>query len=106
MSEYRTIDCGSLRESNIGETVVLSGWVQKTRDKGGIVWIDLRDRFGITQIILEEGVESIKEINAAKKLGREFVISVKGKVAERYSKNNKIPNTKTPKNKNTKNTNT
>jgi aspartyl-tRNA synthetase len=91
MSDYRTIDCGALRESNIGETVLISGWVQKTRDKGGIIWIDLRDRFGITQIILEEGVESSEEIMVAKKLGREFVISVKGKVAERYAKNNKIP---------------
>jgi aspartyl-tRNA synthetase len=91
MSKYRTIDCGSLRESNIGETVLLSGWVQKIRDKGGIVWIDLRDRFGITQVILEEGVESLEQINVAKKLGREFVITVEGSVAERYAKNNKIP---------------
>ncbi|MFT6716916.1 MAG: aspartyl-tRNA synthetase [Saprospiraceae bacterium] len=91
MSEYRTIDCGSLRENHIGETVLLSGWVQKIRDKGGIVWIDLRDRFGITQVILEEGVESLEQIVVAKKLGREFVISIKGKVAERYAKNNKIP---------------
>jgi len=91
MSEYRTIDCGSLRKSNIGETLLLSGWVQKIRDKGGIVWIDLRDRFGITQVILEEGVESLEQINIAKKLGREFVITVEGSVAERYAKNNKIP---------------
>lgn len=91
MSEYRTNDCGSLRENNVGETVLMSGWVQKIRDKGGIVWIDLRDRFGITQVILEEGVESSEQLKAAKNLGREYVISVQGKVVERHAKNNKIP---------------
>ncbi len=91
MTEYRTVDCASLREKHVGETAILSGWVYKIRDKGGIVWIDLRDRFGITQVILEEGVETSEEIIKAKTLGREFVISVKGKVAERHAKNPRIP---------------
>ena len=84
---YRSNHCGELRIENSGQQVVLSGWVHKVRDKGGIVWIDLRDRYGVTQVVLEEGVESEEQLKIAKKLGREFVIQVSGKVVERHAKN-------------------
>ncbi len=71
--------------------VVLSGWVQTVRDKGTIAWIDLRDRYGITQIVTEKGVVSDEVLNKVKELGREFVIQIKGEVIERYSKNDEIP---------------
>ena len=84
---YRTNNCGELRKSDEGRKVILSGWVQKTRDKGGMIWIDLRDRYGITQLILEEGKTPKAAIETARKLGREFVIQASGEVIERYSKN-------------------
>ncbi|MEQ8360537.1 MAG: aspartate--tRNA ligase [Cytophagales bacterium] len=84
---YRTNNCGELRKSDEGKKVILSGWVQKTRDKGGMIWIDLRDRYGITQLILEEGKTPKAAIETARKLGREFVIQASGEVIERYSKN-------------------
>ena len=87
----RTHTNGELRLENAGQTVTLVGWVQRTRDKGGILWIDLRDRYGLTQLALEEGVESDEVREQARHLGREFVISVTGKVAERYSKNAHLP---------------
>ena len=87
----RTHTNGELRLENAGQTVTLVGWVQRTRDKGGIFWIDLRDRYGITQLALEEGQEAEALRAAARELGREFVIQVTGKVAERYSKNEKMP---------------
>ncbi len=87
----RTHTNGELRLEHVGQTVTLVGWVQRTRDKGGILWIDLRDRYGLTQLALEEGVESDAVRETARTLGREFVISVTGKVAERYSKNAHIP---------------
>ncbi len=87
---YRSHNCGELRVSNIGEEITLSGWVQTVRNKGGLIWIDLRDRYGITQLVLEEGVSSNESIEIAKKLGREYVISVSGEVIERFSKSNKI----------------
>ena len=87
----RTHTCGELRPEHIGQTVTLCGWVQRTRDKGAILWIDLRDRYGLTQITLEEGVEAEAVRETARHLGREFVLSVTGRVAERYSKNDKIP---------------
>ncbi|MBC6612524.1 aspartate--tRNA ligase [Hymenobacter sp. BT507] len=87
----RTHTNGELRLENAGQTVTLVGWVQRTRDKGGIFWIDLRDRYGITQLTLEEGQEAETLREAARELGREFVIQVTGKVAERYSKNDKMP---------------
>lgn len=77
--------------THVDEHVVLTGWVQKLRDKGGIVWIDLRDRYGITQLFFEEDVTSAKVIEQAKKVGREFVIKATGKVVERYAKNTNIP---------------
>ncbi len=87
----RTHTCGELRLEHADEHVVLTGWVQKLRDKGGVVWIDLRDRYGITQLVFEEGVTDVEIIEKAKKVGREFVVKVVGKVVERYSKNSKIP---------------
>ncbi len=88
---YRSHTCGELRESHINEVVTLSGWVQKTRDKGFVVWIDLRDRYGITQLIFDEERTSHELLERARSLGREFVIQVKGKVIERTSKNSNIP---------------
>ena len=86
---YRTHTCGALNAKNIGKTVTLSGWVQKIRDLGAVIFIDLRDRYGITQLSFNEENKAILE--EARKLGREFVIQAKGKVVERSSKNNKIP---------------
>lgn len=86
----RTHTCGELRSEHIGEKVTLCGWAQKQRDKGGVVWIDLRDRYGITQLIFEEGVTEASLIEQSKKIGREFVIKATGEVVERYSKNDKM----------------
>ncbi len=83
---YRTHNNGELRAAHIGNRVKLSGWVQKVRDKGGMMWIDLRDRYGVTQLVLEEGKTSTAVIEAAKSLGREFVITIEGEVIERYAK--------------------
>ena len=85
----RSHHCGALSSKNIGEEVILSGWVQKTRDLGGMTFVDLRDRYGITQLAFN--MESNADLcSAARKLGREFVIQVKGVVIERSSKNAKI----------------
>jgi aspartyl-tRNA synthetase len=86
----RTHTCGELNLNTIGQDVHLSGWIQKSRDLGGMTFIDLRDRYGITQLVFN--METSPELcEKARKLGREFVISVKGKVAERSNKNRKIP---------------
>ena len=87
----RTHTCGELRIKDINQTVTLTGWVQRTRDKGSLIWIDLRDRYGITQLFLEEGKSDPHLLEAARRLGREFVISATGTVAERQSKNDKMP---------------
>ncbi|MCP9764664.1 aspartate--tRNA ligase [Lacihabitans soyangensis] len=86
----RTHTCGELRISNLSESVALCGWVQKVRDKGGMVWVDLRDRYGITQLIFEEGKTTADVLDKVRTLGREFVIKAEGKVIERLSKNDKI----------------
>ncbi|WP_375447230.1 aspartate--tRNA ligase [uncultured Fibrella sp.] len=86
----RTHTCGELRSSDIDKTVSLSGWVQTIRDKGGVLWIDLRDRYGITQVILEEGVTQADLFKIARTLGREFVVQATGTVTERQSKNANI----------------
>ncbi len=86
----RTHTCGELTIKDINKEVVLTGWVQRIRDKGGLIWIDLRDRYGITQLILEEGRTNTDTINIVRKLGREFVIKAKGTVIERISKNPKL----------------
>lgn len=88
---YRSQTCGQLRSSDINKEVVLSGWVQKIRDKGFMIWVDLRDRYGITQLIFDEERTSKDIMEQAKSLGREFVIQVHGKVIERSSKNPNMP---------------
>ncbi len=84
---FRTHNCGELRLDHISEKVTLAGWVQKVRDKGFMVWVDLRDRYGITQLIFDEERSSKEMMEQAQRLGREFVIQVEGKVIERTSKN-------------------
>ncbi|NQX77368.1 aspartate--tRNA ligase [Gilvibacter sp.] len=88
---YRSHKCGDLRAQHIGEEVVLSGWIQKIRDKGFMVWADLRDRYGITQLIFdqERSTEALMELSRT--LGREFVVQIKGTVIERESKNPDMP---------------
>ena len=88
---YRTHNNGGLRAANIGETVTLSGWVQKSRDKGFMIWVDLRDRYGITQLIFDEERTPKDVMESARDLGREFVVQVTGEVIERESKNPKMP---------------
>lgn len=87
---YRSHTCGELRPSNIGEKITLAGWVQRSKDMGGLTFVNLRDRYGITQLNFnaEENAELTGQAN---KLGREFVIQVEGEVIERSSKNMKIP---------------
>ncbi len=87
----RTHTCGELRIHDVNKTVTLTGWVQRLRDKGSLLWIDLRDRYGITQLFLEEGITDPAMLIAARALGREFVVKITGTVAERLSKNDKIP---------------
>ncbi|TAJ14234.1 aspartate--tRNA ligase [Marinilabiliaceae bacterium JC017] len=87
---YRTHTCGELRINHVNETVTLSGWVQKIRNLGGMTFIDLRDRYGITQLVFNS--ETHQELcNQARELGREYVIQIEGNVAERSNKNTKIP---------------
>lgn len=88
---YRTNTCGELNESNIGQKVILAGWIQTIRDKGFLTWIDLRDRYGITQLVFDEQRTDKDLIDKAKKLGREFVIQASGTVIERSSKNPNLP---------------
>lgn len=87
----RTHTCGELRISDVNKQVTLTGWVQRTRDKGGIIWVDLRDRYGITQLILEEGKSAPALIEQVRQFGREFVVLAEGTVSERLSKNDKLP---------------
>lgn len=87
---YRSHTCGELRSENIGSTVTLSGWVQKSRDLGGMTFVDLRDRYGITQLAFNME-ESAEVCEAARKWGREWVIQATGEVIERSSKNKNIP---------------
>jgi aspartyl-tRNA synthetase len=87
---FRTHNCGELNMSNVGEGVMLSGWVQKSRDLGGMTFVDLRDRYGITQLVFNMEIHS-GLCEQARKLGREFVIRAQGKVAERSNKNPQIP---------------
>lgn len=88
---YRSHTCGELRLEHKGENVTLAGWVQKSRDKGGMIWLDLRDRYGITQLLFDEGSTAAEILETARSLGREFVIQAKGEVIERYAKNDNIP---------------
>ena len=88
---YRTTTCGALRLSNVGEQVTLAGWVQKARRMGGMTFIDLRDRYGITQLVFNEAVVGEGLVAEAEKLGREYVIQIVGTVSERENKNPKLP---------------
>ena len=87
---YRSHTCGELRLADINKSVQLSGWVQRSRDLGGMTFVDLRDRYGITQLVfnMEDNAELCEK---ARKLGREFVIQIEGIVIERSSKNKNIP---------------
>lgn len=87
---YRTHHCGELRLTDSGKEITLSGWVQTIRDKGFMMWIDLRDRYGVTQLLFNEEISSKELLEKARTLGREFVIKVSGKVIERVAKNDKI----------------
>ncbi|MCX7862145.1 MAG: aspartate--tRNA ligase [Bacteroidales bacterium] len=87
----RTHHCGELRLKDVNKEVTLCGWVQRKRDKGNIIWIDLRDRFGITQLTFEKNKTEQKIIDLVDSIGREYVIQAKGIVVERESKNPKIP---------------
>jgi len=87
----RTHTCGELRFSDINKEVALAGWVQRVRNKGGLIWVDLRDRYGLTQLIFEEGSSEKALLEKAAALGREFVVQAKGIVKERSAKNDKMP---------------
>ena len=87
---YKTHNCGELRISNEGNTVVLSGWVHRIRSLGAMTFLDLRDRFGKTQLVFDEAIDK-DLLEQASVLGREFVIKIEGLVRERSSKNEKMP---------------
>src|SRR3712207_2889693 len=87
---YRTKTNGELRIANVGEAVTLAGWVQRTRKMGGMTFVDLRDRYGITQIVFNNEIDA-DLCEHANRLGREFVVQITGTVAERSSKNSKMP---------------
>jgi aspartyl-tRNA synthetase len=88
---YRTHNCGELRIADVNKEVTLSGWAASIRDKGGLLWIDLRDRYGITQLLMDENYTSKEIFDTARSVGREFVLQATGTVVERESKSNKIP---------------
>ncbi|HEY0047590.1 MAG TPA: aspartate--tRNA ligase [Flavobacterium sp.] len=88
---YRSHNCGQLDASHINSEVTLAGWVQKSRDKGFMIWVDLRDRYGVTQLIFDSERTQANVFEMAKTLGREFVVQVKGTVIERESKNPNMP---------------
>ena len=87
---FRTHTCGELRISDVNKQITLAGWVQRTRKMGGMTFVDLRDRYGITQLVFNEAVNQ-ELCEQANKLGREFVIQITGNVNERYNKNEHIP---------------
>ena len=87
---YRTNTCGELRLANVGQQVTLAGWVQRTRKMGGMTFVDLRDRYGLTQLVFDES-DNVQLTERANKLGREYCVQVKGTVRERESKNAKMP---------------
>ena len=87
---YRTHNCGELRITDVNKVVTLAGWVQRSRKMGGMTFIDLRDRYGITQLVFNEEVDAAL-CEEANKLGREYVIQVTGTINERFNKNKNIP---------------
>ncbi len=88
---YRSHNNGELRLEHVGTEIHLSGWVQKVRDKGFMVWVDLRDRYGITQLIFDGERTDVNLVDSARSLGREFVVNISGKVIEREAKNDQMP---------------
>src|SRR5690606_22491652 len=88
---YRSHNCGELRLNDVNKEVTLAGWVQKSRDKGFMIWVDLRDRYGITQLIFDEARTDASVMQLAKSLGREYVIQATGIILERESKNPNLP---------------
>jgi aspartyl-tRNA synthetase len=87
----RTHTCGELRLHHVNQQITLAGWVQRVRNKGGLIWVDLRDRYGLTQLIFEEGSTDKSLLEKAAQLGREFVVQATGTVVERTAKNDKMP---------------
>ena len=87
---FRTKNCGELRLANVGQEVTLAGWVQSVHNLGALTFVDLRDRYGITQLAFNEDCPEELKLKAGK-LGREYVVQAKGVVAERYSKNKNLP---------------
>ena len=87
----RTHTCGELRLLHVNQQVTLAGWVQRVRNKGGLIWVDLRDRYGLTQLIFEEGATEKALLEKAAQLGREFVVQAQGLVIERTAKNDRMP---------------
>jgi aspartyl-tRNA synthetase len=87
----RTHTCGELRLHHVHQQITLAGWVQRVRNKGGLIWVDLRDRYGLTQLIFEEGSTDKSLLEKAAQLGREFVVQAIGRVVERTAKNDKMP---------------
>ena len=87
----RTHTCGELRLHHVNQQITLAGWVQRVRNKGGLIWVDLRDRYGLTQLIFEEGSTDKSLLEKAAQLGREFVVQASGTVVERTAKNDKMP---------------
>ncbi len=87
----RTHTCGELRLHHVHQQITLAGWVQRVRNKGGLIWVDLRDRYGLTQLIFEEGSTDKILLEKAAQLGREFVVQATGRVVERTAKNDKMP---------------
>ena len=87
----RTHTCGELRLHHVHQQITLAGWVQRVRNKGGLIWVDLRDRYGLIQLIFEEGSTDKSLLEKAAQLGREFVVQAKGTVVERTAKNDKLP---------------
>ncbi|MDA1268369.1 MAG: aspartate--tRNA ligase [Bacteroidetes bacterium] len=87
----RTHTCGELRLHHVHQQITLAGWVQRVRNKGGLIWVDLRDRYGLTQLIFEEGSTEKSLLEKAAQLGREFVVQATGTVVERTAKNDKMP---------------
>ena len=87
----RTHTCGELRLHHVHQQITLAGWVQRVRNKGGLIWVDLRDRYGLTQLIFEEGSTDKSLLEKAAQLGREFVVQATGTVVERTAKNDKMP---------------
>ena len=87
---YRTKTCGELRIGDAGQVVTLAGWVQRARKMGGMTFVDIRDRYGLTQVVFNNDIDAAL-CDAANHLGREFVVQISGKVAERSSKNPNLP---------------